>query len=498
MDRSCKVHPRKDLDLILKNHESWLEKYHLDSEDYAPGALPNNRDPLRADLSGAVLMYVDLRDAELLGANLSNAYLWAANLSHADLIGADLTDADLEQAQLARAQMFGANLTGAVLVSAHLAPAYLEQAHLSRANLFLADLSGSILYRTDLTRANLVLARLTDARLGKADLTGAQLGMADLSGSDLAGADLSDVDLTQAKLWNVIFEPRTLPLASSIARAEGLRTLRWRDSHGDPSQPPSITVDPTLPVLWSQFKARWSRFLDAKAKTANQDKVYGAKPPEETEIVFRPSQNEYPVLDLRKKLHDAGYDEADREVNLAYRRRVERWWEIPLFDWTCEWGANWSRPVFLVGMLGLVCSLVYWSFLRFTRRNHLYVVARKGPRERQLRVGRDYEPPGWLPATRPRESRWRCWPPWRIVCSVWVRLRWEFPLFWTAVLFSLMGVVNLGVQGLDLGRWIRLMQRREFDLKARGTIRVVAGLQSVLSFALLALAVVSYFGHPFE
>jgi hypothetical protein len=61
-----------------------------------------------------------------------------------------------------------------------------------------------------------------------------------------------------------------------------------------------------------------------------------------------------------------------------------------------------------------------------------------------------------------------------------------------------MGVVNLGVQGLDLGRWIRLMQRREFDLKARGTIRVVAGLQSVLSFALLALAVVSYFGHPFE
>jgi hypothetical protein len=61
-----------------------------------------------------------------------------------------------------------------------------------------------------------------------------------------------------------------------------------------------------------------------------------------------------------------------------------------------------------------------------------------------------------------------------------------------------MSVVNLGIQGLDFGRWIRMTHSREFDLKARGTVRTVSGLQAILSFALLALCVISYFGHPFE
>ena len=61
-----------------------------------------------------------------------------------------------------------------------------------------------------------------------------------------------------------------------------------------------------------------------------------------------------------------------------------------------------------------------------------------------------------------------------------------------------MSVLNLGVQGLDLGRWIRLMQRREFDLRPRGSIRVLAGVQSIVSFMLLALATLTYFGYSFE
>jgi hypothetical protein len=61
-----------------------------------------------------------------------------------------------------------------------------------------------------------------------------------------------------------------------------------------------------------------------------------------------------------------------------------------------------------------------------------------------------------------------------------------------------MSVLNLGVQGLDLGRWVRLIHRRDFDLQARGWIRSVAGLQSLVSVALLALAVISYLGHPIE
>ena len=56
----------------------------------------------------------------------------------------------------------------------------------------------------------------------------------------------------------------------------------------------------------------------------------------------------------------------------------------------------------------------------------------------------------------------------------------------------------LGIQGLDVGCWVRLMHTRDFDLQARGTIRLIAGIQSVLSFLLLALAALSYFGHRFQ
>jgi hypothetical protein len=61
-----------------------------------------------------------------------------------------------------------------------------------------------------------------------------------------------------------------------------------------------------------------------------------------------------------------------------------------------------------------------------------------------------------------------------------------------------MSAFNIGFREMNLGRWIRLMQPREFDIKARGWLRVVSGLQSLTSVYLLALAILSHFGTPFD
>lgn len=82
--------------------------------------------------------------------------------------------------------------------------------------------------------------------------------------------------------------------------------------------------------------------------------------------------------------------------------------------------------------------------------------------------------------------------------SILARIAWELPLFWTGSLFSEMSIVNLGIQGLDVGRWLKLMQSREFDLKGRGTLRQLAGLQSVISFLLLALSAFIIIAAPIE
>lgn len=56
---------------------------------------------------------------------------------------------------------------------------------------------------------------------------------------------------------------------------------------------------------------------------------------------------------------------------------------------------------------------------------------------------------------------------------------------------------NIGFRDINFGRWLRLLTKRGYDLKAVGWARTVSGFQSLLSVYLIALWVLSYFGRPF-
>ncbi len=73
----------------------------------------------------------------------------------------------------------------------------------------------------------------------------------------------------------------------------------------------------------------------------------------------------------------------------------------------------------------------------------------------------------------------------------------ECLLLRTAMFFSLMSAFNIGFRDINFGRWLRLLTRQEFDIKAVGWARVVAGWQSLISVYLIALWVLTYFGRPF-
>ena len=83
---------KEELAKVLALHQKWLN---------------DEKDGVRADLSGAFLY-----GADLSGANLSGADLSRANLSRANLSSADLSRADLSRADLSRANLYGANLSG--------------------------------------------------------------------------------------------------------------------------------------------------------------------------------------------------------------------------------------------------------------------------------------------------------------------------------------------------------------------------------------------------
>jgi uncharacterized protein YjbI with pentapeptide repeats len=499
MDRDCHKRTRRELDIILANHLKWLS---------SPRESTDSR---RADLSGAYLQGAALTGAHLQRANLAGvylsfadltgAYLQSADLSGAHLEGADLTDANLSSGEIDKTHLEGAHLQGAKMIGAHAESADLTGAIMSEADLTGADLDYANLtnahmepvgdmYGTDrdgipirnpspfsldrpwgkpdltdvsLQFANLsgmhICAKMAGAQLIGANLTGADLAGTDLTGANLAAAtlwsstllaDLSDARLDDAELWNADFGAEGVPRLSGIVRAKGLETLRWR-------------TRPRPKLSGWRALAGWFATRSSPEATASDSEVYNYKTP---------------MQDLRKELHDAGYVEAEAQVNLAYHRMEQQWWQEVLFDWTCEWGANWKRPLGFVLWMGLACSLVYWALVRFTRKNRLYLLRAIGKKEQRRRIG-------WR-RLKEDESPWlkRFW--------------WELRLYLTTLLFSLTSVLNLGVQGLDFGRWVRLIYRRDFQLEARGWIRAVAGIQSWVSVALLALALLSYLGHPIE
>lgn len=166
-----------EIKTILEEHNKWLE---------------NSKNGRRADLRGANLTGVtlretDLRDANLTGADLSRADLRWANLRHATLRNADLRCANLRCADLG-----GVDLRGATLRMADLGE---------------TDLREASLIGIDLREVNLRWSTLRWATLRCANLKGTDLRETDLSGVDLRGANLRGADLRGANLCHPIACP---------------------------------------------------------------------------------------------------------------------------------------------------------------------------------------------------------------------------------------------------------------------------------------------------
>ena len=551
MDRDCHRRTRADLDHILSNHELWLKKYAKFLANQGT-TLPSEgtNDPLRADLSGASLIRADLS-----GADLTNAVLSGADLTDVDLSGADLTDGDLTGADLTGAyfsvpaDFTGANLTDAILIDANF-----SEAILIHAKLYGADLTG--------------------AELQKADLTGAHLYKADLSSTDLQETDFSDADLTLAKLWYADFEPKVPPPNNTIARTEGLQTLRWEETFDELAyRSDPMSVQASLPERWMVWLSKYREILEPYQEIREgqqllrggqtqdgQKKINAGKQeiqaggPHRWRCVFRflwndifdglqqpgsdcpqnasvamaaakrregqssqistSAQGQYQIIDVRTALRTAGYSDDELQVNLAYQRHVQGALGMIVFDWTCGYGSAPSRPLFIALALALLAIPMYWlGFRGQWFGGQLVRVESRGGNEIETVLGDWGSRPSWhaplgveqnsrrdrlgemvVRLRLERPSRWVH----RLIAVFRPRLLWEARFLKAIAIFSLISIVNLGFEGLDFGRWVRLLLFCEYDLKARGWLRTVSGLQSLIGLGLLALSLLSYFGHPFE
>src|SRR5262249_16681390 len=151
------------------------------------------------------------------------------------------------------------------------------------------------------------MTNLSGAHLNKTDLRQARF-----FGCSLKDSDLSDADIRKASIVN-----------SNLTGT----MLMDADLNG------TIYEVQSQPPMWSIGLAKHLGYITWK-------------------------RNSEPIYALRKSLADAGFKTAAQQVNAAIHRHDQNLVERFLFDWTCEWGTNWLRPLFVAAILSLLCTLI--------------------------------------------------------------------------------------------------------------------------------------------
>jgi hypothetical protein len=316
----------------------------------------------------------------------------------------------------------------------------LHGAELDRANLRGVNLSGALLIGVSLKGADLEYAQLEQADLNQADLTGADLYAADLRAAELGGAVLNRAGLLDAELRDADF-----------------LDAEMQNAIYEPKSSPDIR------------NIGGAKYLELLTYDDNPDAL----------------------VQLRKQFQEGGFRSQERKITYALSRRkaeldgfVERWFQRVAFDLTCQYGMNPGRALQIWLALLLFCWLVYAVFIHIPGESGIYRLQKAGgptakeESEEQIR-----------PRTISSRPLWRY--PLQLIYQ-------ELRVFFWAGFFSLMSAFNIGFRDINFGRWLRLLPKTEYDLKAKGWARTVAGFQSLISVYLIALWVLTYFGRPFE
>lgn len=359
---------------------------------------------------------------------------------------ANLCNVDLQRFKLNNANLDGAQLNGANLVLAELNNASLRMAELNGAVLVSAKLNSADLVGAELNGANLSAAQLNNANLGAVNLNNAYLYSTVLNNAELDGAHLKEAKLVNVQLTGAL-----------LARAD----LTGAEYAPESAGPPDAYVAGIKGLRTVTF----------------------------------PRGQEIGLVQLRDLLQKAGLREPEREVTFAIehgktRHAIADWLQSPgsaaegifrmvAFDWTTGYGLYPARALKIIVVVWLLLISVYfWPIHLKPKRSSASGIYQVWPSDRietnegKVSLGGSTQVNRLQGATMAALGR--------------------------AAYFSLLSAFNIGWRDLNVGAWIARLQPRDYALRATGWVRVISGIQSLLSVYLLAMWVLTYFGRPFQ
>ena len=490
---------RLDLDTfkeILEKHKVWLAKKATRPKWERANFCGENLTRFFDFIKNADLSYADLRHANLQGINLTRknislkgASLQKANLEGANLYGVDLQGANLAYANLSKAQLDKANLEEAILEFANLygaegRDANMKKAFLPEANLEKASLSNVNMEYAILEGANLKSAWLRNAKMGKANLQGTNLENASLNGADLHEADLSFVKFPKARF------------------DKGTQTIWFNFLTGANLKGADITGTDLSGVAFN-LKPGGIPLIPSIAEAKNLDKLFYIEPSHSlTEI-----QNGLKTAGMRKQERILTYVIKHGETELKRTSQgltaLEGNLLYLLFELTSDWGMTPMRPLHLLLKLILICALPYSLVVSLSRVDGMRGNCREGiwavrpreeernPKDKSLKAWECIHPSFFFPNLHTPYSTKNWWWLWGIPSRIIATL-------FAGLYFSVLSAFHIGWRDLNMGSWISRLQPRDFALRATGRVKIISGLQSLISVYLLALWALTYFGRPFE
>lgn len=189
------------------------------------------------------------------------------------------------------------------------------------------------------------------------------------------------------------------------------------------------------------------------------------------------------LIKLRNYFRDNRHRQKEREITCALERNHQSPFEKIIFDLPFEYGSNLARPFKIVGIIYIVCSFFYFIYFHLSGQYGLKykVISDINCRKETLVRMR--------PIYKREDNKIKA-----LHLLIWE----EIKLIWWALFFSLMSALNVGFRDVNFGRWIRLLLPGESEFQAYGLIRIVSGIQAILSVLLMALGLFFHYGRFFD
>ena len=181
-------------------------------------------------------------------------------------------------------------------------------------------------------------------------------------------------------------------------------------------------------------------------------------------------------VEIRNLFEKAGLRQQERELTYAIERGkriqnpgVESVLKWVLFEFPSNYGLTPLKPLYLILIIICFFTVPYSIAIKFSKLSGIWKV---WP-DKSLSGSIEHSPDTQLKVKG-------------VKCISW------------GAYFSIISAFRVGWRDINIGSWIEGLQMHDFSLRAKGWVRTLAGIQSLICVFLLVLWVLTYFGRPFK